>query len=426
MIGAEAIAAWLLLAVLVSTPIDAQDGPPVRVLPPGVAMTTEPLTSITQVRALSTGAILVNDGTRRRLVMFDSSLTSATVLADSALGFPEQYGTRIGVLMAYRSDSSFLMDAASLSMLVIDPSGRVVRTRAIPRSVDATRIATVYSGVDAQGGIIYRGLTPSPLASIPRGGGVSVPEPPDSAPVVRIDLQTRKLDTVARIKIPRSTMLVTQSSTGGITIRSTTNPIPVVDEWVVTSDGRLALIRGRDYHVDWLNTDGSRTSSPKMPFGWKRLEYEDKVRFLDSTKTAMETSRKRQMDLMIARYDSLSLLAQQGKAPAPPPLPPMDQYFGPMPTMPSPDQLPDYFPPFSASAVRADGDGNIWIRTNPMQPIPGGLVYDVVNRDGVLVDRIQVPTNRNVVGFGPGGAVYLSVRDAKGLHVERAFVPPRN
>jgi hypothetical protein len=328
--------------------------------------------------------------------------------------------------MAYRADSSLLMDAASLSMLLIDPAGRVVRTRAIPRSVDATRIATAYSGVDAQGGIVYRGLTPSPLASIPRGGGIAVPDPPDSAPVVRIDLQTRKLDTVARIKIPRSSMIVTQNASGGLTIRSTANPLPMVDEWVVTSEGRLALIRGRDYHVDWINADGTRTSAPRMPFDWKRLEHEDKIRFLDSTKTAIEQSRKRSIDLMIARYDSLSLLAQQGKGPTPPPLPPMDQYYGPLPTMPSPDELPDYFPPFSASSVRADADGNIWIRTNPMKPTPGGLVYDIVNRDGVLADRIQVPPNRIVVGFGPGGAVYLSVRDAKGLHVERAYVPPRN
>ena len=34
-------------------------------------------------------------------------------------------------------------------------------------------------------------------------------------------------------------------------------------------DGSVAILRGRDYHIDWINADGSRVSSPKMPFDWK-------------------------------------------------------------------------------------------------------------------------------------------------------------
>ena len=66
------------------------------------------------------------------------------------------------------------------------------------------------------------------------------------------------------------------------------NPLPVVDEWAVLSDGAVALVRGRDYHIDWVNPDGSRTSSPKIPFEWQRLSDEDKVAFIDSVKAARE------------------------------------------------------------------------------------------------------------------------------------------
>src|SRR6185436_11146807 len=68
----------------------------------------------------------------------------------------------------------------------------------------------------------------------------------------------------------------------------------------------------------------------------------------------------------------------------------------PMPTIRetgvmSANELPDYRPPFGGGAVRADADGNLWVRTVPPKPIPGGAVYDIVSRAGVLVDRLQVP-----------------------------------
>ena len=84
-----------------------------------------------------------------------------------------------------------------------------------------------------------------------------------------------------------------------------------------------------------------------------------------------------------------------------------------------PDELPDYRPPFVAGAARADADGNLWVRTNPAKPVPGGPVYDVINKQGDLSDRLQVPPGYTLVGFGKGKVVYLSMRDAKGIHLAR-------
>jgi len=83
------------------------------------------------------------------------------------------------------------------------------------------------------------------------------------------------------------------------------------------------------------------------------------------------------------------------------------------------DELPDYRPPFAAGAVRADVDGNLWVRTIQPKPVPGGLIYDVVSRKGELVDRLQLPPGYTIVGFGKGKVVYLSMRDAKGIHLAR-------
>ena len=51
----------------------------------------------------------------------------------------------------------------------------------------------------------------------------------------------------------------------------------------MTPDGTLAVVRGRDYHVDWLGADGRWTSSPKMPFDWQRVSDARKEALIDST-----------------------------------------------------------------------------------------------------------------------------------------------
>jgi hypothetical protein len=84
------------------------------------------------------------------------------------------------------------------------------------------------------------------------------------------------------------------------------------------------------------------------------------------------------------------------------------------------NELSDYKPVFGTSSVKADMDNRLWIRTIPTKPTPGGAVYEVVDRQGKLVDRVQVPLGSTIAGFGAGGVVYLGMRDTAGqLHIQR-------
>jgi hypothetical protein len=86
----------------------------------------------------------------------------------------------------------------------------------------------------------------------------------------------------------------------------------------------------------------------------------------------------------------------------------------------APSELPDYRPAISAGSAKPDLDGNLWIRTSAVRPgAIAGPIYDVVNRKGELVDRIQVPSGRSIVGFGKGGVVYMMARDDKAAWLER-------
>jgi hypothetical protein len=226
---------------------------------------------------------------------------------------------------------------------------------------------------------------------------------PDSAYVIRVDLASRVVDTAASIKVASTKLSINYDAQGFTrSIQETPDPLPMVDDWTVLPDGTIAVVRGRDYHVDWILPDGTRQSSPAMPFDWQRVDDQRKLALIDSAVQASQAS----LDITNAR------LAGAGRAGGTPiPL---------ITGRPALSELPDSIPPFTRGAIRADCDGNLWIRTSTI--VRGQPVYDIVNRRGELVDRVQLPAYRTLAGFAPG-AVYMSVRDASGMvHLERARV----
>ena len=439
-------AGFLLLAAAASLAA-AQQRPPIRQLGAVTGKSTEALGNVTGIRQLSNGKVLVNDMSKRRVLMFDPALSTFTVIADSTSATANAYSGRIGGLISYRGDSTIFVDPTSLSMLVIDGSGKVARVISVPRPQDAISLATGNAAFDASGRLVYRAPPNFGRPNFAAGGAFTPPDIPDSAAIVRIELATRKLDTLGFIKTPKIKFDVTRTDAGGMRITSQINPLPVVDDWAVLSDGSVAFVRGHDYHVDFTNADGTKTSATKLPFDWQRMTDEDKSAFIDSLKAA----RARQgtnapsiafgggalggagaaggggggaPQMVIIGGPAAPGGGRDGGAGGGPNVrggaaangPSVDLNFVPA------SELPDYKPPFFSNSVRADADGNLWIRTIPTSKIAGGPVYDVVNRKGELVDRVQIPVDRTIIGFGPDGSVYLAARDATATttYLERA------
>ncbi len=259
----------------------AQSLPPVRQLGPVTAVAKEPLGAVSTVRHLPDGRVLVNDILGRRIVMFDSTLSTVTVIADTTSATAGAYGIRPGGLIAYRGDSTLFVDPASLSMLVIDPNGKIARVIAAPRAQDVGFLVGGpfgNPGFDPMGRLIYRAPPNFAAMRPPPTSGDRLPQfptLPDSAALVRYDLTTRKVDTVTFFKTPKFSMNVTRSPDGGIRVSSTINPLPQGDDWVLLSDGTIALVRTKDYHVDWLNPD-------RLSRGLARSRWDDDVVAKDS------------------------------------------------------------------------------------------------------------------------------------------------
>lgn len=63
---------------------NGQAPPPIRPIGRLLAVSSEPLASVSQIRALPGGKVIVHDNTGRRVVMFDSTLQHVTVIADTS------------------------------------------------------------------------------------------------------------------------------------------------------------------------------------------------------------------------------------------------------------------------------------------------------------------------------------------------------
>jgi hypothetical protein len=494
-------------------------GPPVRRIATASAISREPMGSIVSVRGLPDGRVLVNDGRSRRLLLLDTMLVLERVVLDSVAEKESTYGNRQGSLMAHRGDSSIFIDPNSLALLVIDPSGAIARVRSVPRAQDVFSYASTSAtfglpAVDARGRLVYRmRARPAPPVRPPPRGVPWIPAEPDSAFIVGLDLDTRRLDTLGVIRTPKQEYTIRLSAGGmGISVFQNINPMPVTDEWAVLPDGAVAFVRAIDYRIEYLNADGTRSATPKIPFDWRPMPDSAKQRLVDSVRTAQSQSLRTSYVTSVIRWVNTyrrkyppSFSAPDGYVPpngfardwtfppgvtfperyiyacapgeeptvtparsadgrpapaapaaaaaaAPPPVITIDGALVSMgggatlpgggtpscipqpipnlsriPNPPTlrevsvvpPELLPDFRPPFTAGAVRADLDGNLWIRTNPARPPAGGPVYDVVNRAGLLVDRLQIPPNYELVGFGRGRVVYLALRDAEGPKVAR-------
>jgi len=454
--------AVISLGVISASPCDAQTLPPIRQIGPVAAVSKEPLGAVSTLRHLPDGRVLVNDILGRRVIMFDSSLSSVTVVADTTSATANAYGVRPGGLIAYRGDSTLFVDPASLSMLLIDPNGKITRVMSAPRAQDVGFLVGGpfgSPGFDPSGKLVYR--APPNFAAFGRLAPGAIPTPPDSAALVRFDMTTRKVDTATFFKTPKINLNVTQSADGGVRVMSSVNPLPQGDDWALLPDGTIALVRTRDFHIDWLRPDGSVTSSPKIPFNWERLTDEGKVAFIDSARVAIEKLRASgqfgfggagpqlvtrdavEGGVAAGRRDGTrGDTARRGAATPPTPAPSAQAGTitvtsggnstvaavgpggagGPLPplTMVAPSELPDYKPAFTPGSTRVDLDGNLWIRTS--QNVDGRPVYDVVDRKGELIDRVQLPANRVLAGFGESGVVYLAVRDGATAHLEKARI----
>jgi hypothetical protein len=242
-------------------------------------------------------------------------------------------------------------------------------------------------GVDGRGRVYFQ-----PAMGGPRGGI------PDSASVVRWTRASSAFDTVGRVKLPE---IVTRQSGDASNQRQSQRPkpFPVQDSWNVGPNGQVAIVRGREYRVDWVTADGRMVRGRPVPVTAVPIRDADKREWVAEQANGLRVSmenRNGQMTMAFGRGGSANADAEEEDAIAA-------------------TEWPAAKPPFSAVFVSPAGEA--WVERS----VPAGSprVMDVFDAAGVLKSRVVLPAGRRLVGFG-NGVIYLRHSDASDLqHLER-------
>ena len=337
------------------------------------AESVDGFTLIGAVRELSNGKVLIADPMERTVQLIDLEAGTSVKVGREGQG-PGEYAFP-GELLPLPGDTTLLVDRMNRRFLIILPNGKPGESVAYPADLG---LGVDPRFVDGAGRIYFQGSAlPGRLE-----GDISTA---DSVPLLRWDRKAR-MDTVAFLKIPA--MNVNTSGSGGVGRVMIMRPQPFSpeDAWAVARDGRLAIARVSDFHIDWFNPAKQKTSGPANRFDRIRVNEADK----EAQRRAMRNPR-----VFVGGGPG------GGRASAPPPV-----------DMPEPE-YPEFKPPFPGRSAWVAPDGNFWLLRSRMggDPVP---TLDVFDGRGALVGKVTIPKDRRIVGFGKN-SVYMAKTDSDDL-----------
>lgn len=315
---------------------------------------------VSAVRELPTGKVLVLDADDLLLAVADFA-TGAVARVGRVGAGPGEYGwpTRLFPLAA---GSTAVRDDRYGRLLVLDEVGRPVTT------------------LDANGNPIGSAIRrPRILASDTSGRFYGVARAASGASrssetiIVRWSRNSESVDTVARF--PASEAGQPRLQVDGLTFSApSSRAFEASRQWVVGSDGRIAVLHPTPYFVQLFQPDGSLEEGPSVPF--------TPIRVSDRHKDEYRAAARRPRT-------GIQVTEEQGRMTSS-----VVRVPGPM----REPQWPDVLPPYLQNAAVFGWDGLLWVRrTTPAGALP---VHDVFDRHGRRTTQVTLPVHGRIVGFG--------------------------
>ena len=331
-----------------------------RVLDKPQVEIAEPFTNVGSVRELSDGRVIVADVGNQSVHVVDFKAKSVDQIGRTGSG-PGEYKSP-QTLLPLAGDTTLVADPGNARLLQIGPNAKPTREVTDAWPLADGRVGTrLPRGIDAKG----RGYLPGrALNARPETGVI----PADSSALIRSARGTTAEDTLGYIRLSPRKIDIAQSSGAIRSVSIIIPPFPSQDGWVAFPDGAVALVRTHDYRVDWVLADGKRGPGRVIPFTPVKVTAADK--------------KKR------------------------------------TPNTPEPD-WPDVKPPFAYTGVLAGTDGNVWIPRYASANDTRSH-YDVIDRRGSIVARVDVPNRGKVVGFG-AKSIYVVRVDEDDLQYLQRF-----
>jgi len=324
---------------------------------------------LSNVVELTDGRIAFAD-TRQRLFL----------RADFRTGKVDTIGTRVDTLPAGAAASAYkfpgwvahlagdtlaLVDFAALRTTLWTESGQPIRALALPPA-GGTAPVLAYD----QGGFGYKTDYAAIMGSAEPGRALR----PDSVSVLRFQLATGRVDTVAQLATPEY-----GSAKFGEQTQQVAKIFGPNDVFGVLPDGRLWVARARENRVDWRGPGGVWLRG--KPHGY-------------TTVPVTEADKQR----VIAK------IREQGKGRGLPDTLHLEWPFA------------DHKPPFETGMGSPAGD--VWLQ-RPQAHEGADAVYDVYGPDGGWTRAVTLPIEVTLAGFGGKGVVYGILREGERRTVVR-------
>ena len=341
---------------------------------------TGDLATASGARELKDGRILISDAKRAAVYIIDPK-AGTTQQIGSAGGGDTQYA-QPGGFYAGVADTVYLLDRAQARVLVISPSGTIVGSRSI-RQKGVTQSSTAdvdFQQVDSHVLSYFadRGLR----LNAALGALAS-----DSAALIRFNPSSQHRDTITLLR--QAQKKVTQADEHMQMTREIHGSPR--DGWGIAADGSVAVVRSSPYRIDWYSPTGKLSRGPTISF--------DPIPFTADEKAAISAAASKS-----GPRGGFSDAAGTEKNYS---FSGSDELFAPTKAA------------FDPTDIIVSSDGHVWVPRNQRFGIKT-VLYDVFDRQGERIDRVELPAGNRVIGFGPN-SVYTAERGDKGVAVLRKY-----
>ena len=321
----------------------------------------KPFTHISAARELTNGKILVSDAVSPGLWLLDPVSGAAAPIGQPGAN-ADQYTQPAGFYSG-AGGTILLADHSGPRAITLSADGKIMGGYSTARK--GTRSSsdsdTDSTKVDARGlayfmdnGADFRHMVDGKTSG--------------ATDLARLDPVKQTIDVVARLMVP------VQHQTGagnGMVYTSSTIGDPA-DGWDVMADGRVAIVHASPYRVEWVSPAGKSTLGPVIAY--------DPIAFTAQDRDLWEKTTGR-------GGASVGVVGGSSSSSAPP-----EREFA------------KQKPAFEPNDVLVSPSGRVWVRRT--QPFGATTTtYDVFDGTGARVDRVTMPADSRVIGFGPGSVL---------------------
>jgi hypothetical protein len=396
-LAAATAAGVLSLTAAVAAPLAAQ-AVPVRDLPKPVTEVEDPFSMIGgSVVELRGGKVLMIDAVDAELYVVDFADGSRTMLGRTGSG-PGEYRLPAALLRVV-GDSVWVLDAAQMRLVAFNPDLSPGRTIPFMTFDQASSSALTMPFVGDRAGRVYAS---SMSINMAQGSGQMRMQIPDSVTITRVDVRDQKVRApLAKVRFPTSgTPEMQQVGQGQLKYKMAFPGLVAADSWTVFPDGRVAIVRGADYSVEFIAPDGKRSAPVRVAY--------TRIPVTKADQDAEMAEARRQME-------------EQGKAAQKAMPAGVSMQFELTP----PESWPSHYPAITPMQMFASPDGDLWVRRSiPFRQ--GREQWDVIDATGKLVASWRLPARTTVVGVGANGTVYTARSDEDDLrYAQKVSVPRR-